>query len=54
MIIFLNEDSNYVTFSSNKMGINTINLNINHLDDNNFNTDDVKTFFLTRIHSMQG
>ena len=44
---FFDEDSDNVTFCCNKMGILSVNLNINF--DNNFDEDDPDTIILIRL-----
>ena len=47
-LLFLDEDSSDVTFCSNEMGILSVNLNNNNLD-NNFYDDDSDTIILIRL-----
>ena len=47
-IIFFNEDSNYVTFFSNEIGILSVNLNKINLDDVIFDEDDPETIINLR------
>ena len=48
-IIFFNEDSNYVTFFSNEIGILSVNLNKINLDDVIFDEDDPETIINLRL-----
>ena len=48
-IVFVNEDSGNVTFSSDGMGILGVDLNNVNPDDVNFNEDDPKTIFHVRL-----
>ena len=48
-IIFVKEDSNYVTFSRNEMGILSVDISNIDLDDINFDEDDPETIIHVRL-----
>ena len=48
-IIFVTEDSNYVTFSRNEMGILSVDISNIDLDDINFDEDDPETIIHVRL-----
>ena len=52
-IIFVNEDSDYVTFFSNEMGILNVDPNNIYLDDVNFVEDDPETIIHVRLMACQ-
>ena len=51
-ILYFNEDSGNVVFTSNGMGILNINLNNINLDDTNYNEDDPDTILLVRLFGL--
>ena len=48
-IIFVNEDSNFVTYFSDEMGIRSVDLNNINLDNANFDEDDLETIIHVRL-----
>ena len=50
-LLFFDEDSGDVTFCRNEMGILSVNLKNNNLD-NNFDEDDTDTIILIRIFGL--